>query len=97
MENTFPEEQDKILENEQIYDAALTSMISKMDEYVVPLVNEVFGERFTERAQVIVRSNKHVIQRTYGALSRRETDCVAELSEQMDQKVSRTYIFECEA
>ena len=36
------------LTNEQTYDAALAAMVLKLKEYVVPFVNEVFGESFTE-------------------------------------------------
>jgi len=43
------------------------------------------------------KSSKHIIQRTDGALARRESDAVVELSEMLDQKISKTYLIECEA
>ena len=87
-------EEDKLLTNEQTYDSALAAMVTKLDEFVVPLVNEVFGERFTDQAQVVLKNNKHVIQRTDGALARRDSDAFVELSEQI---VRKTYLIECEA
>ena len=54
-------EEDKKLTNEQTYDLALASMVAKLDGYIVPLINEAFGEKFTDRAKVVLRNNKHVI------------------------------------
>jgi len=39
-------------------------MVTRLDTYVVPLINETFGEEFTDHAQVVLRNNKHVIRRT---------------------------------
>jgi len=72
-------EEDKKLTNEQTYDSALASMVSKLKNYVVPLVNEVFGEQFTKDADVALQNNKHVLQRTDNALDRRDSDLVVEL------------------
>ena len=74
-------EEDKKLSNEQTYDSALGSMVTRLDGYVVPLINEVFGEKFTEHAVVILHNNKRVIHRTDGALARRDSDAVVELAE----------------
>ena len=90
-------EEDKKLSNEQTYDSALSSMVTKLDGYVVPLINEAFGKAFTGKAKIVLRNNKHIIQRTDGALARRESDAVVELSEMLDQKISKTYLIECEA
>ncbi|MBQ7488795.1 MAG: hypothetical protein IJT77_14995, partial [Clostridia bacterium] len=90
-------EEDKKLSNEQTYDSALSSMVTKLDGYVVPLINEAFGKAFTGKAKIVSRNNKHIIQRTDGALARRESDAVVELSEMLDQKISKTYLIECEA
>ena len=89
-------EEDKKLTNEQTYDSALASMVSKLKDYVIPLVNEAFGERFTQNAEVSLRNNKHVIQRTDDSLSRRDADMVVELTEMLEALVKKVYMFECE-
>ena len=94
IEKDLLSEEDKKLTNEQTYDLALASMVTKLDGYIVPLINEAFGEKFTDRAKVVLRNNKHVIQHTDGSLARRDSDAVIELSEQMVQKL---YLIECEA
>ena len=67
-------EEDKKLTNEQTYDSALASIVSKLKDYVVPLVNEAFGEKFTQDAEVSLRNNKHVVRRTDDSLGRRDSD-----------------------
>ena len=90
-------EEDTKLSNEQTYDAALASMLSKLKNYIIPLINEVFGEKYTDRAEVVLRNNKHVIHRTDGTLARRDSDSVIDLSENPILKISKSYLFECEA
>lgn len=90
-------EEDKKLTNEQTYDSALASMVSKLKNYVVPLVNEVFGEQFTKDADVALRNNKHVLHRTDNTLDRRDSDLVVELTEMIGELVKKVYMFECEA
>lgn len=45
-------EDDKKLTNEQTYDSALAAMVSKLRQFIVPLVNEAFGEKFTQSTNV---------------------------------------------
>lgn len=87
---------DEKLDNEQTYDSALAAMVTKLDGYIVPLVNEAFGEKFSEKASVEIKNNKHIIQQIDGSLSRRETDAYVELSEATGQMVTRFYHIECE-
>ena len=76
IEKTELSEDDKKLTNEQTYDSALASMVSKLKGYIVPLVNEAFGEKFTQNAEVSLKNNKHVIRRTDDSLDRRDSDMV---------------------
>ena len=87
---------DRHLTSEQIYDSALAAMVTKLEEYVIPLVNEVFGEHFTENARVEIRNNKHIVRHSDGSLKRRETDAYVKLSEEIGQLVRKYYHFECE-
>ena len=86
----------KQLTNEQTYDSALGAMVTKLRAYIVPLVNEVFGEKFTENAEITLRNNKHVIRRTDDSLARRDSDMVVELTEMIGELVTKFYMFECE-
>ncbi len=85
------------LTNEQTYDSALTTMLNRLPAYIVPLINEVFGEHFSSKAEVAFKINKHVTQRTDGSLRRVESDAYIELSEMMQELVRKFYHFECEA
>ena len=101
-------EDDSKLTNEQTYDAALAAMVTKLKKYVIPLVNEVFGEQYIESTNVEIRNNKHIIRKTDGSLKRRETDAYVELagatrldgvagsSRMAGQQVTKYYHFECE-
>ena len=43
-------DEEQILKNEKTYDLALAAMVVKLSNFVVPLINEVFHESFTEKA-----------------------------------------------
>ena len=90
-------EDDKKLTNEQTYDSALAAMVSKLRQFIVPLVNEAFGEKFTQSTNVTLLNNKHVIRRTDDSLDRRDSDIVIELKEIIEELVKKIYTFECEA
>ena len=87
---------DKKLTNEQTYDSALASIVTKLTPYVIPLINEIFGEKFSPNAEVALRNNKHVLQRTDTSLDRRDSDIVVELTEMFGELVKKSYTFECE-
>ena len=76
-----PSGSDDRLTNEQTYDSALTTMIIKLERYVIPLVNEVFGTDYGSNTKVIFRNQKHIVPKADGSLKRQETDAYVELSE----------------
>lgn len=84
------------VENEQTYDSAFWTCLEKLREYVVPLVNEVFGEHFTGAARVTLKNNKHVVEQTDGSLKQFFTDGYVGLSEMFDSLVENNYNMECE-
>ena len=59
-------------------------------------MNEAFGERFTQDAEVALLNNKHVVRRTDDSLDRRDSDMVVELTEMFGELVKKVYMFECE-
>ena len=88
--------EEKELENEQTYDSVLAAMVMRFERYIAPLINEAFGEHFTQNAKVTIRNNKHIIRHTDGTLGRRETDSYVELSEYREKAVTKRYHIECE-
>ena len=90
-------EDDVRLTSEQTYDSALSAMVTKLPRFIIPFVNEVFGEGFTDEAEISIKTNKHVVQEHDGALRRRETDAFVEVSETLGGRMVRKfYHFECE-
>ena len=81
------------LKKEKTYDNVLATIVIKIPELVIPFVNEIFNENFTDNARVIIKNSKHVFNPGGRSLSRRETDAFLELSELLIQKF---YHFECE-
>ena len=82
------------IENEKTYDSVFWTGVVKMSKYFIPLVNEAFGEHFTDRATVTLRPMKQVTRLPGAALVQGETDSLATLSE-LD--VTKDYHFEMEA
>ena len=94
-EKVLSEEEQK-LENEKTYDSSLAAMVVRLEEYVVPLINELFGENFSEKTRIRIRNVKHVLLQENGSLRRRDVDAIVELYEQIGDEVLRLYHFECE-
>ena len=49
------------IETEKTYDAVFWTSIVRMKRYFAPLVNEVFGEHFSEKAEVTYKPMKTVV------------------------------------
>ena len=96
----------QILRYEQTYDRAFASMVVKLGNYVIPLINEAFGEHISETAKVVVRNSKHIIRHLDGRLSRRDSDAYLEVTEvpatasepavTATDPAARYFHFECE-
>lgn len=91
------EEESKKLSNEQTYDSALTTMITRLGNYVIPLVNEAFGENYDDQALVILRNNKHVLLQLDESRPRRDSDAYIEMPGNTKSSASKFYLFECES
>ena len=82
------------IENEKTYDSVFWSSVSNMPGYFIPLVNEAFGEHFTDKAEVTLRPMKQVTRLPGAQLKRGEVDSLATLSE---RTVTKDYHIEMEA
>lgn len=82
--------------NEQVYDSVFWMSMRRLSEYIVPLINEVFSEKFTQNATVRFEAGKQIIESTGSMLERREVDAIVYLSEQFEKMVEKAYHFECE-
>ena len=69
------------LENEKTYDSVFWTGVVKMTRYLVPLVNEVFGTDYSEKAKVILKPSKQTMQKPDGSYVRGEVDAMAEIEE----------------
>lgn len=74
-------EEDQKLINERTYDSALATLVIRLGWFVVPLINELFGENFSEKARVRIRNGKHIMPQADGSLKRRDSDAFVELYE----------------
>ena len=81
------------IENEKTYDAVFWAGVINMKKYIIPLVNEAFGEHFTENATVDPDPNKQVFEHTDGSFGQGEMDALVTLNE---ASVSKKYHFEVE-
>ena len=105
MAEHFMDKSDHILKNETVYDSVFWTSVNMLTRYLIPLVNEAFGERFTENASITLKPGKQVTELTNGSLRRRELDSLARVSEAFSsptdpgpgELVERDYHFECEA
>ena len=88
-------EADLKLSSEQTYDSSLAALVKRLDRFVVPLINELFGEHFPDDTRVVIRSGKHILPQWDGALQRRDSDAFVELYDAHGKMLGR-YHFECE-
>ena len=88
---------DLQLQNEKTYDSVFWTSIVKMTQFLIPLINEVFGERFTDSARVVLKPGKQVTESADGAFEQGEVDTLAEVSEDFGGIVVKSYHFEIQA
>ena len=81
------------VQNEKTYDSVFWTSVVKMKQYFIPLVNEAFGEHFTDKADVQLGPGKQANQMPDESFKRGELDAFATLTE---MSVSKQYHFEVE-
>ena len=92
------------------YDDAWRTLTTSAPQLLVPMVNEVFGERFTEKAVVALKQNEHLFFATDGSTAKRITDSNFSILEQdlldglpgdgfdiIEGPRRKHYLFECES
>ena len=67
--------------NENTYDSVFWTSVVKMTRYLIPLVNEAFGEHYTDNASIKLKPGKQITEQTDSSLKHGEVDALAELSE----------------
>ena len=79
--------------NERTYDSVFWTSVVKMTRFFIPLVNEAFGEHFSDDATISLKQNKRVLEHLDGSFEQHEVDALAELSE---ADITKDYHFEVE-
>lgn len=80
---------------EKTYDSVFWTGVARLTRHLVPLVNEVFGEHFSDRTEIRLDPMKQVTRFPDRSLKETETDAIAELSDK-ESGLTRYYHFECE-
>ena len=94
-EMEFAAEEQK-LEIEKTVDSALAAMVVRLERYIVPLINELFGESFPDNAKIRILNRKHIRSRMEGSFRRGNTDVIIEVAEAFRDEALRLYHFTCE-
>ena len=76
------------------YDDAFRTMIEKCDDLVIPFLNYMFGEHFTENDQIIRTSNEEFSQKEDGVIKKRITDSQLTI---VSEGIRKRYHVECES
>ena len=94
------------------YDDAWRTLTVKASRLLIPMVNEAFGEHFSDTAEVVLSQNEHLIAGLGGETEKRITDTNFSVSDYAafaggnplgdeviisDGPVRKHYIFECES
>ena len=79
------------IQNEKTYDSVFWTAVVKMTRFLIPLVNEAFGEHYTDKAEVDLIPGKQSIEHIDSSYDEREMDSFARLTE---SGISKNYHFE---
>ena len=81
------------IQNEKTYDSVFWTSVVRMTRFIIPLVNEAFGEHYTDKAEVNLIPGKQSTEQTDSSFVEREMDAFAKLTE---SGASKNYHFEVE-
>ena len=76
------------------YDDAFRTMVVKCDELLIPFINYMFGEHYSNKARIYRGSNEHFVDKQGGAQDKRITDSLIKI---VENNISHTYHVECES
>ncbi|MBR5178734.1 MAG: hypothetical protein IKW90_08065 [Lachnospiraceae bacterium] len=91
------EHEAELQETDKVYDSVFWTEINMFTQFLPYLVNEVFGEHFTEKAKVEFRPNKQITETNDGKMFHNEVDALFTLTEMQDRLVRKSYHYEFEA
>ena len=81
------------IRNEKTYDSVFWTSVVRMTRFLIPLVNEAFGEHYTDKAEVNLIPGKQSTEQTDSSFVEKEMDAYAKLTE---SGISKNYHFEVE-
>ncbi len=81
------------IQNEKTYDSVFWTSVVKMTRFLIPLVNEAFGEHYTDNAEVDLIPGKQSTEQPDNSFQEREMDAFARFTE---SGISKNYHFEVE-
>ena len=81
------------IQNEKTYDSVFWTAVVKMTRFLIPLVNEAFGEHYTDKAEVDLIPGKQSTEHLDNSFQEREMDAFARFTE---SGISKNYHFEVE-
>ena len=88
---------DVDLKNEKTYDLVFWTSIQKHTEFLIPLINEAFGEAYPKDAKVRLLPGKQAARKNDGSIDEGEMDALAEVIDAESDKDGRKYHFELQA
>ena len=91
------EHEAELQETDKVYDSVFWTEINMFTQFLPYLVNEVFGEHFTEKAKVEFKPNKQITKTNDGKMFHNEVDALFTLTEMQDKLVRKSYHYEFEA
>ena len=78
-----------------VYDDAFRTMMNNCLHLVIPVINEIFGKRYTGREKIYLTPNEHYINGQDGQEQKRITDSAFTII--ADDGTQDKYIFECQS
>lgn len=75
------------------YDDVFRTMLNDCSSLIIPLINEVFGERYTGKEEIIFSPNEHFLNRQDG----NEEERISDTSFKIVGAESKKYHWECQS
>lgn len=76
-----------------IYDDVFRTLLNDCSELIIPVINEVFGEKYTGREKIVFTPNEHFMNRYSG----NENKIITDTSFSIVGKITKKYHLECQS
>ena len=80
------------VESNTPYDDVCRTLTVECDDLVIPLINEVFGEKYSPQDKVVRRANEHFLEQQGGAEEKRVTDMLLEIISKVTKQEKKYHI-----